>query len=198
MKLDLYKILGFLDFYAGGFNQDKAIITHFSTFDNRTGRWERFVEWCSNALKECGIENDILIETKEPNGVRLISRNLITLLLDNFPQYFLGRGAERFDIGLKTSLTFSERKKGLTERKAFLEGCYIRYGNDRKFYVYNDYEKAIFIHRILYSMAEDDLDEIQMRSAFLTPYANIISCDKEGTPLAALLDSFTVQNLDWK
>jgi hypothetical protein len=191
---DLYKVLGFLDFYTGGFNQEKSIVTHFSTSDNRIGRWERFVEWCGNALKELGIENHILIETKEPHGVRLISKNLIEQLFDKFPQYFKAQDAERFDIGLKTRLSFSERNKGIAGRKSFLEGCYMRYGEERKFYIYNDYEKAIFIYRVLYSMAEDDLDEIQMRSTFLTPYANIISFDKEGTPLAALLDSFNVQD----
>ncbi len=196
MMLYLYKILGFLDFYTSGFNPDKAIITHFSTSGNQIERWERFVEWCNNALREMGIENDILIETKDPHGVRLISKNLMVQLLDKFPQYFEGNDAGRFEIGLKTKLSFLERKKGIAERKSFLEGCYTRNGNKRKFYIYNDYEKAIFIYRVLYSLAEDDLDEIQMRSTFLTPHANIISCDKEGTPLAALLDSFKIQDTD--
>lgn len=172
--MEIYAIIGFIINYGGGIDLQNRIVQRFSVKElDEDSVIEKFEKTCHSYFKENNQTSDLeIIEAKEIKifkSEKICSEIRKKCQLDSF----LGR--DYFSLNecifetVPISNYYNRNAIGNQQRLAFLNAALSRHKLGNKYYFYNDYEKAILVHRILSRFADEE-DEIKMMSTFQTPW----------------------------
>lgn len=180
--MQIYTILGMISNYAGGMNLDKGVVQRFMVSDGT-----KKIKACQKEFEEFFAalehESDLEIIQNKTGSIDFksifICQAIEKLLL---PNSFMGRDylklSEELFENVELDKYYDLKATGNIQRLYFLKGALLRHENEGVYYFYNDYEKAILVHRILSRFADEE-NKIVMTSTFLTPWAIQLTIEKE-------------------
>ncbi|MCI5083359.1 MAG: hypothetical protein MRY78_16800 [Saprospiraceae bacterium] len=179
--MTIHSIIGLLLNYAGGLNLDADIIQTIEKTDERISNL--FKKECHSFFEKTNKKNDLEF-SENNNGVveiksATICKEIIkTCKIDAFLKHDYLKLSEDIFAEVPFTKYYDRDELGNKQRLEFLKSALARHQVEGKLYFYNDYEKAILIHRILSRFAKDE-DVIIMKSTFLTPFVISIEVTSE-------------------
>ncbi len=156
---ELFKIVGFLDNYDGGFSYQLNAIQFIPIKEGHESEIEILRGLCSTYLEKMKKREDIEQETMyDEKDIGIYSKQ-ISLALHNITSIvknFHNQEEEVFNeySFLPLEADYKTSSEACQHRLAFLQGAFLRHQSTDGWLIKNDYKKAQLIHHILCSIAE--------------------------------------------